>query len=217
MKLFKRAWEALDDRVGISSTFMPVLRHPVPKGTDWFYSLGTMVLFSSIRPLTHKPFIAAQVGRDIWHIQCDLHCSCQEVTVTDHPFIQVDVFTDRIFGGNPLAVFPDGRGIGDAQMQAIAREMNLSETAFVVRLDGTRGGQRTAWAYSDRTWLEKYLQVTIDAAAANRQYADSHVQTELASIAAIPRAPRFVCGMVSFRGDVLVGVEIALMVGSAVG
>jgi len=53
----------------------------------------------------------------------------------------------------------------------------------VVRLDGTLGGQRTAWAYSDRTWLEKYLQVTIDAAAANRQYADSHVQTELASIA----------------------------------
>lgn len=45
--------------------------------------------------------------------------------------MQVDVFTDRIFGGNPLAVFPDARGISDLQMQALAREMNLSETTFV--------------------------------------------------------------------------------------
>ncbi len=45
-------------------------------------------------------------------------------------FVQVDVFTDRIFGGNPLAVFPDGGGLGDGDMQAIAREMNLSETTF---------------------------------------------------------------------------------------
>jgi trans-2,3-dihydro-3-hydroxyanthranilate isomerase len=46
-------------------------------------------------------------------------------------FIQVDVFTDRVFGGNPLAVFPDGAGLSDEEMQAIAREMNLSETTFV--------------------------------------------------------------------------------------
>lgn len=45
-------------------------------------------------------------------------------------FVQVDVFTDRIFGGNPLAVFPDGEGLGEGDMQAIAREMNLSETTF---------------------------------------------------------------------------------------
>jgi trans-2,3-dihydro-3-hydroxyanthranilate isomerase len=44
----------------------------------------------------------------------------------------LDVFTDRAFGGNPLAVFTDGRGISDAQMQAIARELNLSETTFVL-------------------------------------------------------------------------------------
>ena len=49
-----------------------------------------------------------------------------------HRFIQVDVFTDRVFGGNPLAVVLDGRGIGDGEMQAIAREMNLSETTFVL-------------------------------------------------------------------------------------
>ena len=46
-------------------------------------------------------------------------------------FVQVDVFTDRVFGGNPLAVFPDPNGLSDVELQAIAREMNLSETTFV--------------------------------------------------------------------------------------
>jgi trans-2,3-dihydro-3-hydroxyanthranilate isomerase len=46
-------------------------------------------------------------------------------------FVQVDVFTDRVFGGNPLAVFLDARGLDDAVMQQIAREMNLSETVFL--------------------------------------------------------------------------------------
>ena len=50
----------------------------------------------------------------------------------DYDFVQVDVFTERIFGGNPLAVFLDGRGLDDGAMQAIAREMNLSETTFVL-------------------------------------------------------------------------------------
>jgi trans-2,3-dihydro-3-hydroxyanthranilate isomerase len=48
------------------------------------------------------------------------------------PFVTVDVFTDRQFGGNPLAVVPDGRGLSSAQMQAIAAEFNLSETTFVL-------------------------------------------------------------------------------------
>jgi trans-2,3-dihydro-3-hydroxyanthranilate isomerase len=46
-------------------------------------------------------------------------------------FVQVDVFTNTQFGGNPLAVFFDGRGLSDTEMQAIALEMNLSETTFV--------------------------------------------------------------------------------------
>ena len=46
-------------------------------------------------------------------------------------FLQVDVFTDQVFGGNPLAVFPDPEGLADAELQAMAREMNLSETTFV--------------------------------------------------------------------------------------
>jgi trans-2,3-dihydro-3-hydroxyanthranilate isomerase len=50
-------------------------------------------------------------------------------------FIQLDVFTDRTFAGNPLAVFPESEGITDEQMQQIAREMNLSETVFVLPSD----------------------------------------------------------------------------------
>jgi trans-2,3-dihydro-3-hydroxyanthranilate isomerase len=49
-----------------------------------------------------------------------------------YAFYTLDVFTDRIFGGNPLAVFPNGLGLETEQMQAIAREFNLSETVFVL-------------------------------------------------------------------------------------
>lgn len=49
-----------------------------------------------------------------------------------YEFVQVDVFTDTPLGGNPLAVVLDGRGLSDAEMQAVAREMNLSETTFIL-------------------------------------------------------------------------------------
>ncbi len=45
---------------------------------------------------------------------------------------QVDVFTDRVLAGNPLAVVLDGEGLSSEEMQAIAREMNLPETTFVL-------------------------------------------------------------------------------------
>jgi trans-2,3-dihydro-3-hydroxyanthranilate isomerase len=44
----------------------------------------------------------------------------------------VDVFTEKALEGNPLAVFPDAAGIDDGTMQKIAKELNLSETVFVV-------------------------------------------------------------------------------------
>ncbi|HVJ03698.1 MAG TPA: PhzF family phenazine biosynthesis protein [Sphingomonas sp.] len=47
-------------------------------------------------------------------------------------FETVDVFTDRRFGGNPLAVFTDAEGLSGEEMQALAAEMNLSETSFVL-------------------------------------------------------------------------------------
>ena len=46
-------------------------------------------------------------------------------------FYTLDVFTDRTFGGNPLAVFPDATKIPDSALQSIALELNLSETVFV--------------------------------------------------------------------------------------
>lgn len=47
-------------------------------------------------------------------------------------FVQVDVFTERVFGGNPLAVVFEAAALSDAEMQAIAREMNCSETTFLL-------------------------------------------------------------------------------------
>ena len=47
------------------------------------------------------------------------------------PFYQVDVFTNHIFGGNPLAVFTKGQDLKEEYLQKVAREMNLSETTFV--------------------------------------------------------------------------------------
>ncbi len=48
------------------------------------------------------------------------------------PFIQLDVFTATPLEGNQLAVFTDARGLSDAEMQALAKEMNLSETTFIL-------------------------------------------------------------------------------------
>lgn len=55
--------------------------------------------------------------------------------MSSFPYETVDVFTDRLFGGNQLAVFTDARGLSDAQMQSLAAEMNYSETTFVLPPD----------------------------------------------------------------------------------
>jgi PhzF family phenazine biosynthesis protein len=51
------------------------------------------------------------------------------------PVVQLDVFTACPLQGNPLAVFTDARGLTGEEMQALAREMNLSETTFVLPRD----------------------------------------------------------------------------------
>lgn len=48
---------------------------------------------------------------------------------------QVDAFTDKPFGGNPAGVIPDAENLSEEDMQKIANEMNLSETAFVKKID----------------------------------------------------------------------------------
>jgi len=55
-----------------------------------------------------------------------------------HDFVTVDVFTSQRFGGNPLAVLPNAAGLTSGQMQDIAAEFNLSETAFVLPPDDPR-------------------------------------------------------------------------------
>jgi hypothetical protein len=50
-------------------------------------------------------------------------------------FVTVDVFAEARFGGNPLAVFPRAEGLTDTEMQALAAELNLSETTFVLPPD----------------------------------------------------------------------------------
>jgi trans-2,3-dihydro-3-hydroxyanthranilate isomerase len=49
-----------------------------------------------------------------------------------YEFVQLDVFTKTPLTGNPLAIFTDARGLSEQQMQALAREMNLSETTFIL-------------------------------------------------------------------------------------
>ena len=60
-------------------------------------------------------------------------------------YITTDVFTDAAYGGNPLAVFLDGSALATRQMQAIAREMNLSETTFVTPIEDAGHPRGTHW------------------------------------------------------------------------
>jgi trans-2,3-dihydro-3-hydroxyanthranilate isomerase len=55
------------------------------------------------------------------------------------PYLHLDVFTDRPLEGNQLAVFPEPGGLSTAQMQAIAREMNFSESTFIFPPEGAGG------------------------------------------------------------------------------
>ncbi len=76
--------------------------------------------------------------------------------LASHRFIQLDVFTQQPFTGNPLAVFPEAEGLTDEQMMKIAREMNLSETVFVLIPDSkaeptANSNQRTAGGETDDT------------------------------------------------------------------
>ncbi len=62
-----------------------------------------------------------------------------------HPFLIVDAFTRRPLEGNPCAVVLDAEGLDDTEMQALARETNLSETAFVWRDSSDRNAFRARY------------------------------------------------------------------------
>ena len=57
-------------------------------------------------------------------------------------YYTADVFTDQMFGGNQLAVFPDAEGISEEQMMSITREFNFSETVFVLAPDEKKHSRR---------------------------------------------------------------------------
>lgn len=102
-----------------------------------------------------------------------------------YEFIQLDVFTQTALAGNPLAIFPDARGLNDAEMQALAREMNLSETTFILPRDAAteaRDGKKVRiftveqelpfaghptlgtalYLYASESGSEKPAQITLD-------------------------------------------------------
>jgi trans-2,3-dihydro-3-hydroxyanthranilate isomerase len=68
-----------------------------------------------------------------------------------HRYVLVDVFTQEPLAGNALAVFTDARGLSSEQMQRVAREMNLSETVFV--LPAEAGGDARVRIFTPRTEL----------------------------------------------------------------
>jgi len=79
-------------------------------------------------------------------------------------FLILDVFTDRRFGGNPLAVLPDARGLETTAMQRIAREFNFSETSFV--LPAEAGGDRRVRIFTPGSEVPFAGHPTIGTAAA---------------------------------------------------
>lgn len=80
-----------------------------------------------------------------------LPARAQPATRSPFDFIQVDVFTHTPLEGNPLACFPNADGISDKQMQDIARELNHSETTFV--LPATAGGDARVRIFSQNAEL----------------------------------------------------------------
>jgi trans-2,3-dihydro-3-hydroxyanthranilate isomerase len=79
-----------------------------------------------------------------------------------YSFLTADVFTNAKFSGNPVAIFPDGSGLTTEQMQAVATEFNLSETAFIRPPE--RGGDHTLRIFTPRTEIPFAGHPTIGAA-----------------------------------------------------
>src|SRR3954469_17239964 len=79
------------------------------------------------------PGVAGLGGGWLRHRPDDRRRRWREHHVTELAYHVVDVFTDRSYAGNPLAVVLDADGLSDAQMQSMASEFNLSETTFVLK------------------------------------------------------------------------------------
>jgi len=91
--------------------------------------------------------------------------------VKKYRFIQLDVFTNQPFAGNPLAVFPEAEGLDDEQMMKIAREMNLSETVFVLKPEQTIDSKQQAAAEEQTNPSKEETADSKQQAAEGRQHA----------------------------------------------
>src|SRR4051794_10904651 len=83
-------------------------------------------------PMTPLICRAMNIVRNIFP-KSSRSCNPKGRAMRTYPFMQVDAFTTRPLGGNPCAIVFDADDLDAATMQAIARENNLSETAFVLR------------------------------------------------------------------------------------
>jgi trans-2,3-dihydro-3-hydroxyanthranilate isomerase len=90
--------------------------------------------------------------------------------MSNYRFTQLDVFTREPFAGNPLAVFPEAEGLTDEQMMKIAREMNLSETVFVLKPPSI--------APSDKQQSATSNQQSAETATANNQNPEQAVKSD---------------------------------------
>lgn len=91
--------------------------------------------------------------------------------MSKYRFIQLDVFTNEPFAGNALAVFPEAEGLNDDQMMKIAREMNLSETVFVLKPDkeqSANSNQQTAEPMTEETGKSRAVSGKAENVAGNQ-------------------------------------------------
>lgn len=88
---------------------------------------GTMAYRTAIPCVDH----AGTHGRFI-RFRSRISAPSREIHMTPYAFRLLNVFAESTFGGNPLCVFDDARGMDDATMQALAVQFNLSETTFVL-------------------------------------------------------------------------------------
>src|ERR1700733_8447598 len=96
----------------------------------------------------------------------------------DFAYHVVDVFTTTPLQGNALAVFPDASGMDPATMQRVARELNLSETTFILPRDSQDGATRVR-IFTPAAELPFAGHPTIGTAFVMRRLGivDSHVKT----------------------------------------
>src|SRR4029077_19216710 len=78
----------------------------------------------------HPAWTRPDQGRSATQRSCDA-CHDFSMAIQRYRYLHLDVFTDRRFGGNQLAVFPDAAGLSSETMQSMAREMNFAESTFV--------------------------------------------------------------------------------------